>query len=54
MSTLKVGALRHPSSGSDNITLNANGTCDVPGVIPTEVAAEVRAVTAGLIVQFYV
>jgi hypothetical protein len=54
LSTLKVGVLRHPSSASDNITLNANGTCDVPGVIPSEVADEVRAVTAGLIAQFYI
>lgn len=54
MSTLRVANLRHPSSVSDNIILNANGTCEVQGVLPTEVAAEVKAVTAGLIVQFYI
>ena len=32
MSTLKTNALRNPSSGTDNIVLNSNGTVVVGGV----------------------
>lgn len=54
MSTLRVANLRHPSSTSDNIVLYSDGSADVPGVLPTEVAAQIRAVTAGLISQYYI